>query len=25
VRNLRHHLDVAPLPQTIKVYEEVKV
>jgi LuxR family maltose regulon positive regulatory protein len=25
VRNLRQHLDVAPLPQTIKVYEEVKV
>lgn len=25
VRNLRTHLDVAPLPQTIKVYEEVKL
>jgi DNA-binding SARP family transcriptional activator len=24
VRNLREHLDVAPLPQTTQVYEEVK-
>jgi LuxR family transcriptional regulator, maltose regulon positive regulatory protein len=24
VRNLRQHLDVAPLPQTIQVYDEVR-
>lgn len=24
VRNLRTHLDVAPLPQTIRIYEEIK-